>query len=76
MSANERVYEIVLYGATGYTGQYTAEYIARNFPTNLVWALAGRSRDKLLATAKSIQGILPDRKDPGMPNFEVQSLAQ
>lgn len=62
----ERIYDIVLHGATGYTGVYTAEYIASNFPTNLSWALAGRSRDKLSGLARTLKESDPDRKEPGM----------
>jgi short subunit dehydrogenase-like uncharacterized protein len=42
-----RKYDIVLFGATGFTGQLTAEYLARNGGDSLRWALAGRSTDKL-----------------------------
>lgn len=52
----ERAYELVLYGATGfpyliayagYTGKLAARYIYENCPTNLKWAVGGRSREKL-----------------------------
>lgn len=39
--------DITLFGATGFTGALTAEYLARNAPPGLRWALAGRSRAKL-----------------------------
>ena len=65
MSQSERQYDIVLFGATGYTGQYTAEHIATNFPTNLSWALAGRSHDKVANIAKGIRELNRDRKEPG-----------
>lgn len=64
MSSAERKYDIVLFGATGYTSQYTAEHIAANFPTNLSWALAGRSRDKLQNIAKLVKEVDLDRKEP------------
>jgi saccharopine dehydrogenase (NAD+, L-glutamate forming) len=43
----EREHEIVVFGATGFTGALTAEYLARNAPPELRWALAGRSVEKL-----------------------------
>jgi short subunit dehydrogenase-like uncharacterized protein len=43
----ERPYDIVLFGATGFVGVLTAEYLAHHAPGDLRWALAGRSRDKL-----------------------------
>ena len=40
-------YDIVVFGATGYTGALTARYLAEHAPTGTRWALAGRSRTKL-----------------------------
>ena len=40
----ERRYDIVLFGATGFTGGLTAEYLAANAPAETRWALAGRNR--------------------------------
>ncbi len=45
----EREFDIVLFGATGFTGQLTAEYLARHAPADLRWALAGRNQTKLQA---------------------------
>src|SRR5438477_7342689 len=44
---SDRPYDIVLFGATGFTGQLVAEYLAAHAPRTLRWALAGRSKDKL-----------------------------
>jgi short subunit dehydrogenase-like uncharacterized protein len=41
--------DILVFGATGYTGALTAEYLAANAPTHVRWGLAGRSRDRLAA---------------------------
>lgn len=43
-------YDVVLFGATGFTGALTAEYLAGHAPPGLRWALAGRNRTKLEAT--------------------------
>lgn len=43
----QRDFDIVLYGATGFVGVLTAEYLAENAPADLKWALAGRNPDKL-----------------------------
>jgi short subunit dehydrogenase-like uncharacterized protein len=43
----ERSYDIVVFGATGFTGALTAEYLARHAPAGTRWALAGRSQSKL-----------------------------
>lgn len=40
--------DIVLWGATGFVGQLTAEYFARRYAdSGIRWGLAGRSHDKL-----------------------------
>jgi len=49
-----RPYDIVLFGATGFTGALTAEYLARNAGPGLRWALAGRNRAKLEAVRDRI----------------------
>jgi short subunit dehydrogenase-like uncharacterized protein len=49
--SGEREYDVVLFGATGFTGGLTADYLAAHGPTNLRWALAGRNRAKLEAVA-------------------------
>ena len=41
-----RKYQIILYGATGFTGKLCAEYLQSNYP-DLVWAIAGRNEQKL-----------------------------
>jgi short subunit dehydrogenase-like uncharacterized protein len=42
-------FDIVVYGATGFTGQLVAEYLAAHYKSDsgVKWALAGRSLDKL-----------------------------
>jgi short subunit dehydrogenase-like uncharacterized protein len=47
MAAGERTYDVVLFGATGFTGGLTAEYLAAHAPDGLRWAIAGRSESKL-----------------------------
>jgi short subunit dehydrogenase-like uncharacterized protein len=47
-SKTERPFDIVVYGATGYTGRLVAEYLSQHYPTGgPKWAMAGRSADKL-----------------------------
>ena len=42
----EKKYEIILYGATGFTGQICCKYFRDNY-RDLTWAMAGRNKDKL-----------------------------
>src|SRR4051812_13013445 len=43
----ERPYDMVLMGATGFTGRLTAAYLAAHLPAEARWALAGRDLDRL-----------------------------
>jgi short subunit dehydrogenase-like uncharacterized protein len=56
---NERDFDIVLYGATGFVGVLTAEYLAANAPTDLKWALAGRNAEKLAKVRSDLTSINP-----------------
>ena len=47
MPTADRAYDIVVFGATGFTGALTAEYLAGHAPSRMRWALAGRSSRKL-----------------------------
>jgi short subunit dehydrogenase-like uncharacterized protein len=57
--AAARSYDVVVFGATGYTGGLTAEYLARQAPAGTRWALAGRNRDKLEAMRARLASISP-----------------
>ncbi len=46
--------DITLFGATGFTGGLTADYLAVHLPADASWAIAGRSRTKLVAVANRI----------------------
>ncbi|MER5943368.1 saccharopine dehydrogenase NADP-binding domain-containing protein [Streptomyces sp. NPDC001928] len=56
LSRTDRPYDIVLFGATGFVGVLTAEYLAENAPEGLRWAIAGRSRQKLERLRESLPG--------------------
>ena len=74
MSAAQREFDIVLYGATGFVGKLTADYLARAGGDARI-ALAGRSdaklqavRDELGDTARSWPLITADASDPSSLN--------
>ena len=50
----DRPYDLVLFGATGFTGRLTARYLAGHLPPGARWALAGRNRAKLEAVRESL----------------------
>ncbi len=53
-----RKYDLVLFGATGYTGGLTADYLARwQGPEKFRWAIAGRSREKLEAVQARLRQL-------------------
>jgi short subunit dehydrogenase-like uncharacterized protein len=54
----EREHDIVIFGATGFTGALTAEYLAGH-ADGLRWALAGRNRAKLEALAQRLGVDVP-----------------
>jgi trans enoyl reductase len=53
MSSGEREFDIVLYGATGFSGKLTAQYLARNGSEARI-ALAGRSSERLMAVRQML----------------------
>ena len=54
---SDRAHDIVLFGATGFTGELTARYLARNAPAGCRWALAGRNLQKLEAVRERLRQI-------------------
>ena len=51
----DKTFDVVMYGASGFTGKLVAEYLAAHYKNgDLKWAMAGRSRDKLAAVRDEI----------------------
>ncbi|MGE0067928.1 MAG: trans-acting enoyl reductase family protein [Solirubrobacterales bacterium] len=61
-----RQYDLALFGATGFTGGLTADYLAANAPTPLRWALVGRNRSKLEAVAARLAAARPAAPVPDL----------
>ncbi len=59
----QRNFDVVLFGATGFTGKLVAEYLARKVGHRLPWAIAGRSKAKLEAVRDDLAKIDPLLKD-------------
>ncbi|KAJ9664659.1 hypothetical protein H2198_000005 [Neophaeococcomyces mojaviensis] len=53
--ASTREYDIILLGATGYTGKLTAEYITSSVTEPIKWAIAGRTQSKLNDLASKLK---------------------
>ncbi|RPB11964.1 hypothetical protein P167DRAFT_488669 [Morchella conica CCBAS932] len=62
MSSTPRTYDLIIFGATGYTGKLTSKQILLNSPTTLKWAIAGRSSQKLELLATDYNTTYPDRQ--------------
>ncbi len=62
--------DIVIYGATGFTGRLVAEYLVAKAGHGLRWAMAGRSADKLISVRDEIGAatdtplVVADAGDP------------
>jgi len=69
--AEDRRYDVVVWGATGFTGKWVAQYLFTHYPQNkLRWAIAGRNADKLQGvrefvgdSEKSVDYLLADSND-------------
>lgn len=67
----DRQYDVVLYGASGFTGRQTVQYFAHNArPSDVRWATAGRNRQALEAArqqagenARSVDILVADAQD-------------
>ncbi|MBU6156202.1 MAG: saccharopine dehydrogenase NADP-binding domain-containing protein, partial [Alphaproteobacteria bacterium] len=52
---DQKPYDVIVLGATGYVGQLIAEYLATNYRGNEVrWSMAGRSQKKLDAVKAAL----------------------
>jgi len=71
MASSARRYDIVLLGATGFTGALTAEYLARHIPPALRWAVAGRDLGRLEALASQLAFLNPDRGRTGIVQADI-----
>ncbi|MFI6461069.1 saccharopine dehydrogenase family protein [Streptomyces sp. NPDC050528] len=71
LNRTDRPYDIVLFGATGFVGVLTAEYLAAHAPEGLRWAIAGRDELKL----KRLRERLPSGTSVGVLRADVSDPA-
>lgn len=55
--------DIILYGATGFTGRQTVKYFQQHAPPGLKWAIAGRNRSRLEALNANVEILTADASD-------------
>ncbi|MFA3792331.1 trans-acting enoyl reductase family protein [Aliiglaciecola sp. SL4] len=78
---SKTTYDVIVYGATGFTGQLVAEYLAKTYTNKdeLNWAIAGRNLDKLeqiksnLNLSAEVECIVADSDDLDSLKSLVQS---
>ncbi|MFF4968137.1 saccharopine dehydrogenase family protein [Streptomyces sp. NPDC001037] len=78
LKRTERPYDLVLFGATGFVGTLTAEYLAAHAPGDLRWAVAGRDElalERLRARLPGGSGVGTLRADVREP-ATVRALAE
>jgi short subunit dehydrogenase-like uncharacterized protein len=64
-SRASRGLDVLVWGASGFTGQLVAEFLARTYGVgrDLRWALGGRSREKLEKVRAGLEAIDPRARD-------------
>lgn len=72
--AQNREYEVILLGATGYTGKIVGEWFVKHLPQDLKWAVAGRNATKLQAVIDELAQIDPNRRKPGKVNCRSDDI--
>ncbi|MFD5795144.1 saccharopine dehydrogenase family protein [Streptomyces diastatochromogenes] len=71
LKRTDRPYDIVLFGATGFVGTLTAEYLAAHAPGDLRWAIAGRDEGRL----ERLRDRLPGGSGIGVLRADVREPA-
>lgn len=61
-TTSNRPYHLIIFGASGFTGQFVVEEVARSVSEGpngtLKWAIAGRSKQKLEKVLEEAAGVL------------------
>ena len=72
---SDREFDIIIYGASGFTGRLVAEYLQAEYAgTGLKWAMAGRNADKL-AAVRDEMGVSSDVEIISADSSLPESLA-
>lgn len=69
MNSADRTFDIVVWGATGFTGRLVAKYLAEHGDPALRWAIGGRNKQKL----EEIRASLPANREVGMVVHDATS---
>lgn len=74
-AADSRTHDVVVLGATGYTGELTAAYLAEHAPEGLRWAIAGRNQAKLDAVLERLGVDVPTIVADSSDDASLHALA-
>jgi len=77
-SKKDREFQVIVWGATGFTGQLVAEYLAERYDVGgeLRWAIAGRNKTKLEAVRKSLGSKARDLPLVIADSHDAEALAE
>ena len=54
--SNTKKLDLIIWGATGFTGQLVSQYINKTYSTtNLKWGIAGRNKEKISSIANKLK---------------------
>ena len=67
-----RAFDVIVFGATGFTGRLVAEYLVARHGAGVGWAMAGRSRAKL----EEVRRLVFDRLESGDVNALAEGLGR
>jgi short subunit dehydrogenase-like uncharacterized protein len=70
-STADRPYDLVVFGATGFAGRLTAQYLAQAAPPGCRWAIAGRNENKLAEVRDDLAVIDPALGDLSLLHADV-----
>jgi short subunit dehydrogenase-like uncharacterized protein len=71
----EAEYDVVLFGATGFTGELTAQALCSAMPAGGRWALAGRDQTKLAAVRDRLAAVDPAAERLALLTADVADAA-
>jgi len=69
-------YDVILYGASGFTGKQAVAYFKENAPENLRWAIAGRNSKKLKQVSKDLGIDVPIEVSDALDQEGIGQMVQ
>ena len=66
-------FDLIVFGATSFTGKLVVEYLDNNYKDNISWALAGISKEKLEAVKEQLSCDVPILIIDSEPQNDIQN---